>query len=483
MTKSKKSLKLGLGTRIYLSMMALILISLIVIGISTYAFFQNRNEQFHQNRLQQQENTIMLSLQYFIIENGIRDVNAKLENKIHELAEIHDVDLNVYTTDGELLGSTQVELFEKGVFSKTLPDSLLHKLKPNESIVKKERLDGEEYLSAYFILENGNKKIAIINLPYRKDSQTMQNEVSSFLLTLAQVYVLLFLFASIVAFLLSNYITNTLKKISAKLKEVRINKKNEPIEWNSKDEIGELINDYNRMLEELEKSAQLLAKSERESAWKEMARQVAHEIKNPLTPMRLNIQHLQRTAKQNPEELEERIQSIGQNLIEQIDTLSSIASEFSNFAKMPKAQNEKVDVKSVLNSAIELHRNNGAIDLEVKGSDHYVFADKQHLLRAFTNLIKNGLQAVPDEREPEIKIFLEKTNSNVVVKISDNGSGIPDELKEKIFSPNFTTKSSGMGLGLAMVKNIVNAAGGEINFQTKVNEGTTFTILLPLSSE
>lgn len=463
-------------------MIALIAISLVVIGIATIFYFKSQNEQYHLERLQRKEQSVMLSLDYFIIENRIDTITVRLENKIQELADIHALDLNVYTTGGELLGSTQIELFDNGTFSKNIPDSVLQRVRMNEQIIVNEESKGSNYLSTYFLLYNsGHRPIAIINLPYRKDVAKNEQELFDFLFTLAQVYILLFLGASILAYFLANYITDSLRTISEKLQTVRINKQNEKIDWKSRDEIGELVREYNRMVDELEDSARLLAKSERESAWKEMARQVAHEIKNPLTPMRLSVQHLQRALTEVPEEVQERMARFSKTMIEQIDSLSHIASEFSNFAKMPKATLEPLEIDQVIQHVVDLyHDSRVSIAFDTDGQTSWVLGDKEQWKRVFTNLVKNAIQAIPEETEGRVQIRQKRVDDTVHITVTDNGSGIPEVQREKVFEPNFTTKSSGMGLGLAIVKSIVESSKGTIRFESAEGQGTTFFIELPV---
>lgn len=480
----QKSGALGLGTRIYLSMIALVLISLIVIGISTLFFFKNQNDEYHLDRLRRKEQSVMLSLDYYIIENNINELNVKLENKIQELADVQALDMNVYTLDGELMGSTQIELFDNGTFPKSIADTTVERIKRSEQIIIQESVQDREYLSTYFTLYTAKRKpMAIINLPYYKDTERNRSELYDFLATLAQVYVVLFIGASILAFFLSNYITNSLSAISEKLKNVRINGENQKLEWHGNDELSALVNDYNRMVDELAVSAELLAKSERESAWKEMAKQVAHEIKNPLTPMRLQLQHLQRLAGDNPADLNARMQKVAKTLLAQIDTLSGIASEFSDFAKMPKPEMTRVDIDEAVKNALSLfNEEQGLIHAVIGPEDKVVLADANQINRVLTNLITNALQAVPEEKEPRISLETLLLDNDVVLRLSDNGSGIPTELQPKIFEPNFTTKSGGMGLGLAMVKGIIQEFNGKIGFVSEPETGTTFTISIPVAS-
>jgi nitrogen fixation/metabolism regulation signal transduction histidine kinase len=272
-----------------------------------------------------------------------------------------------------------------------------------------------------------------------------------------------------------------MKFIKDKLSQIKLGRKNEKIAWVRNDEIGGLISEYNRMIDELAESAELLARSERESAWREMAKQVAHEIKNPLTPMKLSIQHLQRSWEDKAPDWSERLGRFTRTMIEQIESLNKIAAEFSDFAKMPKAKNENIDIAEILENAVDLFQDNKLqINIENTCNEPLIInADKTQILRIFNNLIKNAIQAINDIDKGRIDIHLSNTEMSFLVKISDNGEGIPAEQKDKIFSPNFTTKTGGMGLGLAMVKNIVESYQGKIWFESEQGSGTTFFVEFP----
>jgi nitrogen fixation/metabolism regulation signal transduction histidine kinase len=480
-----RSVHFGLGTRIYLSMLALIAISLVGIGYTTSRFFKSQHEQMHIESLLKQEQSILSSFNYFIFENDIREINTLLENKIQELTEIQGLDLNIYSFSGELIGSTHNELFDDGTFPKHIGDSLLSKIRKNEQIIIQEIAGDKEYLSSYFVLYNSvYKPLAIINLPYFKDVDKNKREISVLLTSLIQIYIMLFLGAGLLAYLISNYITNSLQTIGNSIKAFRINGKNQKLEWKGKDEIGELIETYNQLVEELEASAKLLAQSERESAWKEMARQVAHEIKNPLTPMRLTLQHLQRTAHESEENLPERINKVSKTLLEQIDSLSRIASEFSNFAKLPQLQCEAIDTKDLVESICHLYEHEeGSIETQIPKDCPPIFADREQLLRALGNLVKNALQSGSNPKEIRVLVQVRSEKEMLIIDIIDNGEGIAKEQFDKIFQPNFTTKSSGTGLGLAIVKRIIEGMGGDISFTSEVNKGTCFTVSVPIAIE
>jgi len=223
-------------------------------------------------------------------------------------------------------------------------------------------------------------------------------------------------------------------------------------------------------------------KSERESAWREMAKQIAHEIKNPLTPMRLQLQHLQKTKMANDPGWDKRFMEVSDLIIKQIDALSSIATEFSNFAKMPKANNSEMELEAVLLDTVKLFNedkeNIVTFDSKISGKS-FIYADREQLQRVFINLVKNAIQSVAEGIKPEIKVILTAKEGKFIVEVKDNGKGVPEELSEKLFSPSFTTKSSGTGLGLAIVKKIVENVDGKIWFTTMKGLGSSFYIELP----
>lgn len=310
-----------------------------------------------------------------------------------------------------------------------------------------------------------------------------KRRLNDFLGALLNVYVFLLLGIIIISMLVANSITKPLTVLSLKLKQIQIGGSNQKLEWNRQDELGGLIRNYNEMIHELDRSTRLLALTERETAWREMAKQVAHEIKNPLTPMKLITQHLQNSiSRAEPEEVPALVKRVTTTLIEQIENLSKIASEFSNFAKLPAPENEKIILNEIVTSTHDLFRKREDMDihLRVPIDEIYVFADKNHIIRVLTNLVKNAIQAIPLGRRGRIEIILYKQYQKAIVKVTDNGCGIPDSMKDKVFYPNFTTKNSGTGLGLAIVRDIIESSQGHIYFNTKENIGTEFYVELPL---
>lgn len=477
--------------RIQILLVFIVLLSLALFGGGTIYYINQQFETKNEENISEKIHSVLIDTEEKL--DAENKLNASLSEYVSfvlkKSSSVFFTDVNLYDTHGNLYASSSSKVFDEGLTSKKMnPEAYLQMAVLGKTeFVHDERIGKLEYLSAYIPFKTKDGKLlAYLNLPYFAKQSELEKEISGFLVALINIYVLLFVLSIITAIFISNYVTKPLKLIQDKLSNMRLGKTNEPIEWKENDEIGNLVSEYNRMIQELSKSAELLAKSERESAWREMAKQVAHEIKNPLTPMKLSVQHLQRTYKDHAPDMDEKMERLTKTIVEQIDTLSSIATEFSNFAKMPKANLERIDVQLVLSNALALFHDSARVKIHFANNvsaPAFVLADKEQLLRVFNNLLKNATQAIPEERAGIITITLNKEPGFFVISIADNGNGIADEVVDKIFMPNFTTKTGGMGLGLAMVKNIVETAGGRIWFETKSNAGSVFYVALPASAE
>ncbi|MCB0439692.1 MAG: GHKL domain-containing protein, partial [Mangrovimonas sp.] len=292
-------------------------------------------------------------------------------------------------------------------------------------------------------------------------------------------YLFMLVLAVVLAYFLSSYITKSFNAISEKMNQISLDRRNEKLDVSTvSSEISSLVNAYNSMVDQLEESASQLAKSEREQAWREMAKQVAHEIKNPLTPMRLSVQSFERKFDPQDPDIIKKVQEYSKTLIQQIDTMSSIASAFSNFAKMPAQQNEMLNVVEVVKIVLDIFTED-YISFQAEEEEIIAKFDRTQLIRVVTNLVKNATQAIPDDKQPRVEVSVFSQEQWVVITVKDNGIGISEENKYKIFEPKFTTKSSGMGLGLAMVKNIVETYQGNITFTSQLGVGTTFKVSFP----
>lgn len=474
----------GLRNRLQYSLIFFIVFSFIIIGIVTIFYFSFLTKDFNENIVTQKIVAIAADVESRIQHLDVEEeIVRTIETSVYDLSNTHQTDIHFYSPFGKIINSSAPKLFEFGKFPLALAEKEIAQLRDEQATyeLRSENLGKLNYQSIFLPIQFENKKIGYLNLAFSKETKS-QNSVTDFVGTLLNVYVFLFLLAGSIALILSRSITKPLAVLATKLKETKLGKKNEIIEWEANDELGELIRNYNEMVSKLEESAQFLAKTERDGAWREMAKQVAHEIKNPLTPMKLSIQYLQRAIQSNPEEADELIKRVSNTLIEQIENLSQIATEFSNFGTMPSANNQKVVLNEVLENIHDLFRKREDMDIHMSEpiDDLVVYADKNHLIRILNNIVKNAIQSIPSDRRGNINIHLFKEGNKAIIKISDNGSGIPEHMKDKVFTPNFTTKSSGSGLGLAISANMIESFGGEIFFETRIDEGTDFIVEIPL---
>ncbi|KAB8151490.1 GHKL domain-containing protein [Kordia sp. TARA_039_SRF] len=482
-----KPAKLSLRSRIFAYMILLILVASILIALVTIYQYSEQSNDYHLRRLDRKEKQVKGHIRYLINFETTYVVNEEnlpliFKEEIYKIADIHNVTFNLYDLEGGFLITSDTSIRSEGIIE-CLPAKILNNLQYD---VDKHYVDdiavenGSEYQSSYSVITDiKSKPLGIINLRYKLDNTFTESELREFLTRLGYTYVLMLLIAIVFAYFISRYITKSLKKIGEKLDQTRFNQRNEKIiVEDAGEEIYNLINAYNSMIDELEESAVKLAKSEREQAWREMAKQVAHEIKNPLTPMRLTVQSFQRKFDPNDPNIRQKVDEYSKTIIQQIDTMSNIASAFSNFAKMPAQQSEMLNVVEITRLAMDLF-NEDYINYTHESEKIIAKFDRTQLIRVVTNLVKNAIQAISYERPPQINVRVFEQDDKVMITVQDNGIGITKENEPKIFEPKFTTKTSGMGLGLGMVKNIMETYGGNITFTSEENKGTTFIVSFP----
>jgi len=479
--------KPSLKNRIQFSSILLTLASFLIIGVVSVYLLTTSYQSYEKGRLKRKVSGVQTSAEQYL--HQAKDSLALLSAYVVDLSKAERIDFNLFDLDGQLIQSSEIDIFKRGVLPPRMNAYAFELLKrTNKSDLiqskKQESITNEQkFISAFKpIVDSKGKRVAYIGVPYANQQRTLEDDVLNFMGNLVNVYVFMLILAGGISVWVANTITRPITTIGENLKELKLGKSNEPLQWRTNDEIGALVTDYNRMIVKLEHSAKLLARSEREGAWREMAKQVAHEIKNPLTPMKLSIQYLTHAFKSNPDNIEPLLKRVSNTLIEQIDSLAQIADEFSNFAKMPRANNQQIKLNDLVESVHDLFKESKDTDvlLSLPAENFYVFADKNHLVRVLNNMIKNAVEAIPDARRGRIEVSLTKENDTAVIKVKDNGVGIPDEMKEKVFVPNFTTKNSGTGLGLAISKNIIESVNGQIYFETEKDVGTTFFVELPL---
>ena len=485
-----KKWRINFKNKIKFSMIGILLLSLIIIGAATvyYNIRQFENKQYE--NIGEKIQSVLVELEYRLgMESELpEEISYYITDMLIQFSNVFYTDINLYDLNGNLYASSRPEVFELGLIGEQMNPTAYSEmlLKKNARFVQKESISNLSYLSAYVPFKNaGNEVLSYLNLPYFTRQSILKKEIYTLVIAVANIYAILILITILLAIIVSNTITKPLHLIQEKLRELSIGRKNEQIDYESDDEIGNLIKEYNRMVEELDNSAGLLARSERESAWREMAKQIAHEIKNPLTPMKLSIQHLQRAKEDNADNWDMVFKKTTRNLVEQIDHLSSIATAFSHFAKIPGTNKGNADIVPIIKNVAELFSSseNIHIPVELSGIDElHVTSDKVQINRIFINLLKNAIQSIPQDRKGRIEIELVREDKMALVKITDNGEGVPPELKSKMFTPYFTSKSGGTGLGLAIVKNIIEQSGGNVGYKSEFKIGSCFWFRIPVTS-
>lgn len=465
-------------SRLQLAFIFLLIFSFVSIFVISISYIINQYEKKQNIELQNKTRYIRQYLGETLKQaRSLKQINViELNFLLQELSKTYETDIHIYDDHGSLLASSQPIIFAKGLLSYRMSPKPFFEQQNEQTL--HEKIGKFQYLSAYTQLYNQrNKLLGYIAVPSFLSSGEIRKEIFSLLAVIINVYLFIIFVAILVSFFVSKQLSRPIKDLEQKLKTISLKGNNEKLEYKHNDEIGQLVDQYNLMVEQLEKSAEKLAQSERETAWKQMARQVTHEIKNPLTPMKLTIQQLQRMQGMDNEAFNQYFKKSSLLLVEQIDHLSSIATAFSDFAKMPEAQHERINVMARMERTIELFKNNHEqvdIKLQMPAEEYFILADKEQLTQIFNNLIKNAIQAIPAWKEGLVEIACVIKNKHIIIEIKDNGTGISPEIQDKLFTPNFTTKNSGMGLGLAIVKNIVTSNQGKIWFSTKLHQGTSF---------
>lgn len=477
---------LNLRSRLQFSMVAVILFTFVVVAASSLWYLVRINQNKNQDSLSEKAHSVLVEIEHKLADRDkLQSTDRQvLEQLLTKFSLVFFSDINMYDPQGELLASSRSRIFEEGLIGTRMNAEAWEYMNTGRSLViLEERIGNYVYLSAYLPFRNNrNELLAYLNLPYFARQAELRQEISDFMVAIINIYVVLIALTLAAALFISNLFTSPLQLIREKIRKVRLGSANERIEWQRGDEIGALVDEYNRMVDALADSAETLARTERETAWREMARQVAHEIKNPLTPMKLSVQYLQKAWDEKADDWDERLQRFTSTLSEQIDTLSDIATAFSDFARMPGNESVETDLARVARHAIDTFSEGQPERIRLlwdESGDYTVIADPRQLLRVFNNLIKNALQATADAKEGLVSVDIRRQGGHFLVSVADNGPGIPPDKQDKIFVPNFTTKSSGTGLGLAMTRNLVIAHGGRIWYETETGRGTTFHFTIP----
>jgi nitrogen fixation/metabolism regulation signal transduction histidine kinase len=480
------AVKLNYATRIQLYLNLAFFLPLIIVSVTTLSLISSYSKkeviEKYFEKAEGVRNNIVTTLEQY--QEGYMEV-PEMAQSLTQLSLYSELDINLFNDKGKLISTSQPKIYQYNLLSEFINPLAYHSIVEDQSnsVLLNESVGLLEYKSAYVGIRSfeSGSLMGILSIPFFESKYELDKEIVVILINILNIFTFIFIVILVASYFASRALTVPLSLITQKIKKTTLTGYNEPLEWESDDEIGLMVGEYNRMLKNLEASKTALARSEKESAWREMAQQVAHEIKNPLTPMKLTLQHLKRTLTEGNAKKESISEKPLNSLLQQIDTLSDIATSFSSFAKMPVPKNQRFEAGSVLKKTIDLHGNNTNHNIisDLEAGAHFVMGDPQLMGRIFSNLIINGIQAVPEGKSPKIKVSLYTENNQLVIKFQDNGSGIPEALQDKIFIPNFSTKESGSGLGLPIAKRGIEHAGGKIWFKTG-DQGTTIFIELPL---
>ena len=416
---------------------------------------------------------------------GQSENNEALENRITEISLYAQADINLFNRNGRLIATNQRLIFENEILAPFANPSAMANIVEagNKEQLSIERVGELTYRSTFYGIRSNedNRLLGILTMPFFDSEEQLKAEQRDILSNILNAFTFIFVIFVVLSFLASRILTYPFKYLTQKIKETTLSTLNEPLEWQANDEIGLMVREYNKMLLNLEKSKKALALSEKESAWREMAQQVAHEIKNPLTPMKLKLQHLKRILSEAPELGTDFNQPID-SILNQVETLSDIATSFSSFAKMPMPISERLNLVEELRKSLRLFKGNRAeIKSNIPKQPVWIMADTKLLGRIFNNLFLNAEQSLVEDQKGELLIELVVTHNKARITFADNGYGIPDDIKEKIFIPKFSTKEEGSGIGLAIAKRGVEHAGGSIWFDSTLGKGTTFYLEFPLT--
>ncbi|MDP2721266.1 MAG: HAMP domain-containing sensor histidine kinase [Bacteroidales bacterium] len=484
--KSGVSQSVSLRTKLQLFITGTIILTIVLLALVTIFFMKNNSINETKKQLEEKTYSVFIELQHKLGQDirFTEEENSQLEVLIKKFSLVFFSDINLYEPTGKLAATSRPEMETKGLLSNLINPEAYQALilYHQPSYITEEKIGSLTYYSSYLpLFLSENQPQAIINLPFFARQTEVTQTYSGLLATFINLAVLIGIIGTLLTLIISRILTRPLLMLQQRMASIQIDKPNKIIYWHNKDEIGQLINQYNSMVEKLEVSAELLKHSERESTWREMARQIAHEIKNPLTPMKLNVQYLDKAYQEHQPDFPQKIASITKSLIEQIETLNNVADMFGEIASTPTKTIEEIRINELLDGVVALFDSQEGINfkLDKTAPDCKIKAVEKDMIRVMNNLIKNAVQSFTNQPRKEITIRCTTESDQVIISIADNGKGMDLDTRQNIFKPYFTTKTSGTGLGLAIVKSIVLENNGQIRFTSNPGKGTTFTLTFP----
>ena len=474
----------SLRTKIFIGFMVVCFFSIIGSTAMSYLIIKKSTDEQSVTEMQNKFEALMKTLDYAVSHTNItqdKDLVNILQNEIYEISDINKHDVILYDLQGNyLVSNKELNL----VAQKKIPHETLMNVLGSDKRVDVQEYDqkvGSNVTSSYMILRNNMlEPIAIVYFPFYHNDNIYAGAFNKYVQYIILVNLFLILLSIWLSWVISKNLTKTITRISELITRTTLfGREMKPIKYFQNDELSGLVKSYNKMIYQIEDQKMLLANKEREEAWREMAKQVAHEVKNPLTPMKLLIQNFERKFDKNDPEIDQKVRNLSRSLVDQIDLVATVASAFSEFAKLPPKNDEFFNLKEELENLVRVFNDDGNIYFHANKDMMPVRMDRIYLSRIFTNMITNAKQAVSEQRKSIINIDAELFNKKIIIVIEDNGIGIPKDKLEQIFEPNFTTKNSGMGLGLTMVKKMIEEYKGDISVKSEEGKGTKFTIILP----
>jgi signal transduction histidine kinase len=471
--------------RLMAAMLVTALLPLIVLTWYGGRYTADRLLEESRRTLDDETNTVA---SYILDQNSALDrTGGRLDQgTVEAIASEINTDFNVFV-DGVLTATSRPELFDLGILDRRLGGRAYAAvvLQGHSFAIEREKIAQVEYAVGYRpLIDSSGVVAAVISVPTLFREERVEEEGTQRNAILFGVYAVVLLGLLVLATTLANRIASPIQELTAATKhvaggdlDVRVNVPH------ADGELRQLIDSFETMTRDLKKSRDDLVRYERELAWKEMAKQVAHEIKNPLTPMKLSVQHLRQAFHDGAQNLGEIVETVSRTMIEQIETLSRIASEFSHFARMPRRKMEDCDVNAVLRESVQLFEQDRNVEFRLDQAEDLppIAADREELRRAFINVLRNGMQAM--EGKGRIEIETRFVNCQIRIAIRDHGRGIPEEMEGRLFQPNFSTKSDGMGLGLAIVKKTIDDLGGTVSLEPAPEGGTVAVIVIPIDRD
>ena len=474
----------SLRTKIFIGFMVVCFFSIIGSTAMSYLIIKKSTDEQSVTEMQNKFEALMKTLDYAVSHTNItqdKDLVNILQNEIYEISDINKHDVILYDLQGNyLVSNKELNL----VAQKKIPHETLMNVLESDKRVDVQEYDqkvGSNVTSSYMILRNNMlEPIAIVYFPFYHNDNIYAGAFNKYVQYIILVNLFLILLSIWLSWVISKNLTKTITRISELITRTTLfGREMKPIKYFQNDELSGLVKSYNKMIYQIEDQKMLLANKEREEAWREMAKQVAHEVKNPLTPMKLLIQNFERKFDKNDPKKKKKVRNLSRSLVDQIDLVATVASAFSEFAKLPPKNDEFFNLKEELENLVRVFNDDGNIYFHANKDLMPVRMDRIYLSRIFTNMITNAKQAVSEQRKSIINIDAELFNKKIIIVIEDNGIGIPKDKLEQIFEPNFTTKNSGMGLGLTMVKKMIEEYKGDISVKSEEGKGTKFTIILP----